>query len=38
MKEETFDFLLKFFSEDVALTFPDEYVHVGGDEVNFKCW
>jgi hexosaminidase len=23
---------------DVAALFPDEYVHTGGDEVNYDCW
>jgi hexosaminidase len=23
---------------DIAALFPDEYVHTGGDEVQYKCW
>jgi hexosaminidase len=33
----TWDFLSNFFDE-VARVFPDRYVHVGGDEVDFTCW
>lgn len=35
--EETYLFFDKFFSEMAAL-FPDEYIHIGGDEVNGKHW
>jgi hypothetical protein len=24
--------------EEIAELFPDEYVHVGGDEIDFRCW
>ena len=35
--DSNFEFLQKFFGE-VAERFPDDYVHLGGDEVHFKCW
>lgn len=36
-REETYEFLDKFFGEMAAL-FPDEYVHVGGDENTGVHW
>ena len=36
-KESTYTFLDAFIGEMAAL-FPDEYFHVGGDEVNGKAW
>ena len=36
-REETYEFLDGLIGE-VAAVFPDEYLHVGGDEVNGKEW
>ena len=36
-REETYAFLDKFLTEMAAL-FPDEYIHIGGDENNGKQW
>jgi len=36
-KEETYKFLDEFFKE-MAKLFPDEYLHIGGDENNGKHW
>ncbi len=36
-REETYQFLDAFIGEMAAL-FPDEYFHIGGDEVNGKQW
>lgn len=36
-KESTYKFLAKFFKE-MARLFPDEYMHIGGDENNGKQW
>lgn len=36
-REETYKFLDKFLDEMTKL-FPDEYVHIGGDEVNGHEW
>ena len=36
-KEHTYAFLDAFFGEMAAL-FPDQYFHIGGDEVNGKQW
>jgi hexosaminidase len=37
IKEETYQFLEGFFKEMSEL-FPDEYLHIGGDENNGKQW
>ena len=36
-RESTYEFLDRFFGE-MAKVFPDEYVHIGGDESNGKQW
>jgi hexosaminidase len=36
-REETYRFLDKFIGE-VAKLFPDQFFHIGGDEVNGKQW
>lgn len=36
-REETYKFIDKFIGE-MAELFPDEYVHIGGDEVNGSQW
>lgn len=36
-REEVYQFLDRFIGEMAAL-FPDEYFHIGGDEVNGKQW
>ncbi|MEO6924501.1 MAG: family 20 glycosylhydrolase, partial [Bryocella sp.] len=36
-KESTYKFLDEFFGEVVTL-FPDQYIHIGGDESNGKQW
>ncbi|XP_078600308.1 beta-hexosaminidase subunit alpha-like isoform X2 [Branchiostoma floridae x Branchiostoma japonicum] len=37
MLNTTYDYMTKLLQE-VKDVFPDKYVHLGGDEVNFNCW
>lgn len=36
-KASVFEFLAELYGE-IAEVFPDKMVHIGGDEVNLKCW
>jgi len=33
-----YNFLLALFTEILNSVFPDRFVHLGGDEVDFTCW
>lgn len=36
-RDETYVFMSRFFAE-VARVFPEQYLHLGGDEVSYDCW
>ena len=36
-REENYDLIKSLFTE-LRQVFPEKYLHLGGDEVSFKCW
>ena len=37
ISDYTYSFMNRFWAE-VHDLYPDSMVHVGGDEINYKCW
>ena len=35
--ENNYDFFRELFTEATGI-FPDHFIHLGGDEVQFDCW
>ena len=35
--DKTYDFMAKLFNE-IYDVFPDNFVHLGGDELHTTCW
>ena len=36
-KKRVYAFIEEFF-EEITQVFPEKYLHLGADEVDFKCW
>lgn len=36
-RTQNFKFM-KSLLEEVKTVFPDDYIHIGGDEVDYTCW